>query len=259
MKTIAIVNYKGGVGKTVTTVNLAAELSAMGKRVIVMDADGQRNLSRFYKADTESGDTTYELMTGTSSACWDEIIQPTDDDCSICIVPASAELPKADLAALTGGVVNRNGLRGFCEAVAEDEGADYVLIDCPTSYSAATVAALTAADEVIIPVELEGFALDGARDLCEQVESLRRLNPWLRVAGALITKRYRSKLQDEAEAALRATSIPVFLQTIPRRAVVPESTVAGVALRDYFPGSPAALSYQLFAQEFLEQEGEDNG
>ena len=150
MKTIAIVNYKGGVGKTVTTINLAAELSAMGKRVIVMDADGQRNLSRFYKADTESGDTTYELMTGTSSACWDEIIQPTDDDCSICIVPASAELPKADLAALTGGVVNRNGLRGFCEAVAEDEGADYVLIDCPTSYSAATVAALTAADEVII-------------------------------------------------------------------------------------------------------------
>ena len=103
MKTIAIVNYKGGVGKTVTTVNLAAELSAMGKRVIVMDADGQRNLSRFYKADTESGDTTYELMTGTSSACWDEIIQPTDDDCSICIVPASAELPKADLAALDDG------------------------------------------------------------------------------------------------------------------------------------------------------------
>ena len=125
--------------------------------------------------------------------------------------------------------------------------------------ASAHMAALTAADEVIIPVELEGFALDGARDLCEQVESLRRLNPRLRVAGALITKRYRSKLQDEAEAALRATSIPVFLQTIPRRAVVPESTVAGVALRDYFPGSPAALSYQLFAQEFLEQEGENNG
>lgn len=258
MKTIAICNYKGGVGKTATAINLAAELSAANKRVIVIDADGQRNLSRFYKADTESGNTTYDLLTGSAEAYWEDVVQETGHD-DIRIVPASAELPKADLAALTGGVVNRNGLRGFCEAVAEDEDADYILIDCPTSYSAATVAALTAADEVIIPVELEGFALDGARDLCEQVESLRRLNPRLRVAGALITKRYRSKLQDEAEAALRATSIPVFLQTIPRRAVVPESTVAGVALRDYFPGSPAALSYQLFAQEFLEQEGEDNG
>lgn len=256
MKTIAICNYKGGVGKTATTINLAAELAAAGKRVIVIDADGQRNLSKFYRADTEHGDTTYELLTGANSSCWDEIAQYTDDEGSIRIVPASAELPKADLAALTGGAVNRNGLRDFCTAVAEDEGADYILIDCPTSYSAATVAALTAADEVIIPVELEGFALDGARDLCEQVEGLRRINPRLRVAGALITKRYRSKLQDEAEAALRATTIPTFQQTIPRRAVVPESTVAGVALRDYFPGSPAALSYQLFAQELLEMEGE---
>lgn len=259
MKTIAICNYKGGVGKTATTINLAAELAATGLRVIVIDADGQRNLSRFYKADTGCGNTTYELLTGTSAAFWDDIIQPVNEDCSIHIVPASAELPKADLAALTGGAVDRNGLRSFCEAVAEDEGADYILIDCPTSYSAATAAALTAADEVIIPVELEGFALDGARDLCEQVDGLRRLNPRLRVAGALITKRYRSKLQDEAEAALRATSIPVFLQTIPRRAVVPESTVAGAALRDYCPSSSAALSYQLFAQEFLEQEGERDG
>lgn len=258
MKTIAICNYKGGVGKTATTINLAAELSAAQKRVIVIDADGQRNLSRFYKADTEHGNTTYELMTGEAESFWADVVQDTSDE-NVHIVPASAELPKADLAALTGGTIHRSGLLGFCEAVAEDEGADFILIDCPTSYSAATVAALTAADEVIIPVELEGFALDGARDLCEQVESLRRLNPRLRVAGALITKRYRSKLQDEAEAALRATSIPVFLQTIPRRAVVPESTVAGVPLREYFPDSPAALSYQLFAQEFLEQEGERHG
>ena len=255
MKTIAICNYKGGVGKTATTINLAAELAAAGKRVIVIDADGQRNLSKFYRADTEGWNTTYGLLTGDAEPLWTELVQPTRSEC-IQIVSASDELPKADLAALTGGAVNRNGLRDFCTAVAEDEGADYILIDCPTSYSAATVAALTAADEVIIPVELEGFALDGARDLCEQVEGLRRINPRLRVAGALITKRYRSKLQDEAEAALRATTIQTFQQTIPRRAVVPESTVAGVALRDYFPGSPAALSYQLFAQELLEMEGE---
>lgn len=255
MKTIAIVNYKGGVGKTVTTINLAAELSAAGKRVIVMDADGQRNLSTFYRVvEDASGGTTYGLLTGQAESLWSDNLAETRDE-SIRIVPGSSELPKADLAALTGGEVHRRGFRDFCEAVAEDDGADYVLIDCPTSYSAATVAALAAADEVIIPVELEGFALAGARDLCEQVESLRRINPTLRVAGALITKRYRSRLQDEAEAALRATDIPVFSQSIPRRAVVAESIAAGVPLREYFPDNPAALSYRLFAQELLEREG----
>lgn len=254
MKTIAIVNYKGGVGKTVTTINLAAELSAMGKRVIVMDADGQRNLSAFYRVDEPSqGGTTYDLLTGQAEALWSDNLGVTRDE-GVKIVPGSAELPKADLAALTGGEIHRNGFRDFCEAVAEDDGADYILIDCPTSYSAATVAALAAADEVIIPVELEGFALAGARDLCEQVEGLHRINPRLRVAGALITKRYRSRLQDDAEAALRATNIPVFQQSIPRRAVVAESIAAGVPLREYIPSNPATLSYQLFAQELLEIE-----
>ena len=254
MKTIAIVNYKGGVGKTVTTINLAAELSAVGKRVIVMDADGQRNLSTFYRmAEDSVGGTTYDLLTGRAETLWSDNLAATRDE-NVWLVPGSSELPKADLAALTGGEIHRRGFRDFCEAVAEDSGADYVLIDCPTSYSAATVAALAAADEVIIPVELEGFALAGARDLYEQVEGLRRINPSLRVAGALITKRYRSRLQDDAEAALRATEIPVFSLSIPRRAAVAESTAAGVPLREYFPGNPAALSYRLFAQELLEQE-----
>ena len=244
MKTIAICNYKGGVGKTATTINLAAELAAAGREVIVIDVDGQRNLSKFYQADTEHGSTTYELLTGQAEPLWAELVQPTRSE-RIEIVPASDELPKADLAALTGGDVNRSGLRDFCTAVAEDGGADYILIDCPTSYSAATVAAFFAADEVIIPVELEGFALAGARDLTEQIAGLRR------VAGALITKRYRSRLQDEAEAALRATNIPTFRQSIPRRAAVPESIAAGMALRDYAAGNPAALSYHLFAQEYL--------
>lgn len=253
MKTIAICNYKGGVGKTATTINLAAELAAAGKRVIVIDVDGQRNLSKFYQADTEHGSTTYELLTGQAEPLWEELVQSTSSK-RIRIVPASDELPKADLAALTGGDVHRSGLRDFCTAVAEDEGADYILIDCPTSYSAATVAALFAADEVIIPVELEGFALAGARDLTEQIAGLRRINPRLRVAGALITKRYRSRLQDEAEAALRATTIPTFRQSIPRRAAVPESIAAGMALRDYSANNPATLSYHLFALEYLGEE-----
>ena len=164
MKTIAIMNYKGGVGKTVTTINFAAELAAAGKRVIVMDADGQCNLSDIFRADTLHGGTTYEVLTGETGCCWDELVQETPVD-GVKIVPASAELPKADIAALTGERLAKNGIRDFCLAVAEDEGADYILIDCPTAYNAATVAALGAADEIIIPVELEGFSLHGAGEI----------------------------------------------------------------------------------------------
>ena len=136
MKTIAIMNYKGGVGKTVTTINFAAELAAAGKSVIVMDADGQCNLSDIFRADTLHGGTTYEVLTGETGCCWDELVQDTPVE-GVKIVPASAELPKADIAALTGERLAKNGIRDFCLAVAEDEGADYILIDCPTAYNAA--------------------------------------------------------------------------------------------------------------------------
>ena len=200
MKTIAIMNYKGGVGKTVTTINFAAELAAAGKRVIVMDADGQCNLSDIFRADTLHGGTTYEVLTGEVCGCWDEIIQETPVE-DVVIVPASAELPKADIAALTGERLAKNGIRDFCLAVAEDEGADYILIDCPTAYNAATVAALGAADEIIIPVELEGFSLHGAGEICSQVVNMRTVNPRLRIAGALITKRRSTRMQEAAEDA----------------------------------------------------------
>ena len=202
MKTIAIMNYKGGVGKTVTTINFAAELASAGKRVIVMDADGQCNLSDSFRADTLHGGTTYEVLTGEVCGCWDEIIQETPVE-DVVIVPASAELPKADIAALTGERLAKNGIRDFCLAVAEDEGADYILIDCPTAYNAATVAALGAADEIIIPVELEGFSLHGAGEIRSQVANMRTVNPRLRIAGALITKRRGTRIQEAAEQALR--------------------------------------------------------
>lgn len=222
MKTIAIMNYKGGVGKTVTTINFAAELAAAGKRVIVMDADGQCNLSDIFRADTLHGGTTYEVLTGETGCCWDELVQDTPVE-GVKIVPASAELPKADIAALTGERLAKNGIRDFCLAVAEDEGADYILIDCQTAYNAATVAALGAADEIIIPVELEGFSLHGAGEIRSQVANMRTVNPRLRIAGALITKRRGTRIQEAAEQALRVSGIPAFEAAIPLRASVPAS------------------------------------
>ena len=224
MKTIAIMNYKGGVGKTVTTINFAAELAAAGKSVIVMDADGQCNLSDIFRA--------------------------------------SAELPKADIAALTGERLAKNGIRDFCLAVAEDEGADYILIDCPTAYNAATVAALGAADEIIIPVELEGFSLHGAGEIRSQVANMRTVNPRLRIAGALITKRRGTRIQEAAEQALRVSGIPAFEAAIPLRASVPASMSnlnASKTLMGYAPKDAATKAYHDFTREYLSKGGAVNG
>ena len=262
MKTIEIMNYKGGVGKTVTTINFAAELAAAGKRVIVMDADGQCNLSDIFRADTMHGGTTYEVLIDAALwGCWDEIIQETPID-GVKIVPASAELPKADIAALTGERLAKNGIRDFCLAVAEDEGADYILIDCPTAYNAATVAALGAADEIIIPVELEGFSLHGAGEIRSQVANMRTVNPRLRIAGALITKRRGTRIQEAAEQALRVSGIPAFETAIPLRASVPASMSnlnASKTLRGYAPKDAATKAYHDFTREYLSKGGAVNG
>ena len=261
MKTIAIMNYKGGVGKTATTINFAAELAAAGKRVIVMDADGQCNLSDIFGADTMNGGTTYEILTGETGGCWVELAQLTPIE-GVEIIPASAELPKADIAALTGERIAKNGLNDFCLAVAEDGEVDYILIDCPTAYNAATVAALGAADEIIIPVELEGFSLHGAGEIRSQVANMRTVNPRLRIAGALITKRRATRIQDAAEQALRVSGIPAFGAAIPLRAAVPASMSnlsATKTLRGYAPHDAAALAYRSFTQEYLNKGGASNG
>lgn len=261
MKTIAIMNYKGGVGKTATTINFAAELAAAGKRIIVMDADGQCNLSDIFGADTMSGGTTYEILTGGCGCCWDELTQPTPIK-GVEIIPASAELPKADIAALTGERLARGGLSDFCLAVAEDGEVDYILIDCPTAYNAATVSALGAADEIIIPVELEGFSLHGAGEIRSQVANMRTVNPRLRIAGALITKRRSTRMQEAAEDALRVSGIPVFQAEIPLRASVPASMSnlnASKTLMGYAPKDAATQAYHAFTREYLSKGGASNG
>ena len=260
MKTIAIMNYKGGVGKTATTINFAAELAAAGRRVVVMDADGQCNLSDIFHADTLHGGTTYEVLTGETGCCWGELAQDTPVE-GVRIVPASAELPKADIAALTGEKLAGNGIRDFCLAVAEDGEVDYILIDCPTAYNAATVAALGAADEIIIPVEMEGFSLRGAGEIRSQVANMRAVNPRLRIAGALITKRRGTRVQEASEQALRASGIPAFRAAIPLRAAVPASMSnlsASKTLRGYAPKDAATLAYRAFTREYLREGGVNN-
>lgn len=192
MKTIAICNLKGGVGKTTTALNLGAVLAA-NARVLLIDADSQYNLSLHLRADC-TGATLASLFEGESY--YDNLIQPTYLR-QVDIIPASLDLMAYDLSMLTGGKANRYALRDLCTALAEDEAYDYVLIDCPPSFSAACAAALAAADEVILPTTVGAYEQEGAQNLLRQIGGMRQINPGLHVAGVLITRYYRSALTDQ--------------------------------------------------------------
>ena len=254
MKTIAIMNFKGGVGKTVTTINMAAELANRGKRVVVIDADGQRNLSSFFGADTESGGTLYEVLTGEAEPYYGELLQETQVE-GVSILPASMKLIHADLSALKDGTINLMAVSELVATIAEDDAADYVLIDCPPSFSASTTAALAAADEVIIPLRLDAFSLAGMDELLYQIGEMRQVNPRLKVAGVLVTMRFIANAEAQAEAALRKLLMPVFKQTIRRSVTVEQSTFIREPLRKMAPESAIAQDYAAFVDEYLENGG----
>lgn len=228
MRTTAIFSYKGGTGKTTTAINLAAELAAHGKRVILIDADGQRNTSDFFDVDTENAATLYELLEG-SEPYYENLLQYQCGDIpkmmNIAVLPSSAKLATVELERTMGEATSLHlgAIRDLCEAVAEDDAADFVLIDCPPSFAPQTVAALIAADDVIVPVTPDSWSVSGLRDVGISIQGARKSNHRLRIAGVLMTKVDISAIARDAEAGLRQSGYPVFKTTI-RQSVWPSKT-----------------------------------
>ena len=146
---------------------------------------------------------------------------------------------------------NITALRDFVQAVEEDQEVDVVLFDCPPGFTAASTAALMAAQEVIIPVLMDGFSLEGMAEMLAQVSSIRSSNPSLKVGGVLINQWHRSVPVVQAEQVLRAMPVPVYKQTIRRSDKVLESTMVKEAVADYSVTSAAARDYRLLAQEIF--------
>ena len=204
MTTIAIMNLKGGVGKTVTAINLADVLAAAGKRTLLVDCDGQMSLTRFYLPDLDP-DTTPTLegvLLGTAEPFWDDNIQEISD--KVCLLPGSSGLYRMDVAAVQGGAPGwQKAMRDYRDAVAEDGEVDYLVFDCPPGFTCASIAALMAADDVVIPMLVDGFSLWGVTDLAAQINSIKSANPRVRVSGVLITQTEAIAGQD----ALRALAL----------------------------------------------------
>lgn len=254
MRTIAIMNNKGGVGKTVTAINLADILvSDYGKRVVLVDCDGQANLTRFYlpEFDGETGVTTSDVLLGSSEQVWSDNLLPLR--AGLDLLPADSSLYELDRRAIQDGNGSPERLVWFTRAAREDNETDYMIFDCPPGFTLASVGALMAADEVVIPMMMDGFSFSGVADLTAQVAALRRTQHKLRIAGVLITQWHNSPAVTQGEGLLRSMRVPVFTTTIRRTDKVVESTMDRTPVTQYSRSSAAARDYRRWVAEYLEE------
>lgn len=255
MRTTIIMNAKGGVGKTVTTINMAAELAARGKRVVCIDADPQCNLSSFFGGNL-NGLTLYEVLTRTDGPRYDGLFQITQLE-NVWILPGSMDLILADVRALKTRDIQ---LAAICDLVldmAADDLCDYVLIDSPPNFSAAVTAGLAAADDAIVPIKLDSFSIAGVEEMMRQIQGMREINPKLKVAGVLVTQYDGTTVARETAELLRESAVPVFGPVIRRTTAVDRSTFDRLPLREE-KGAYAARAAEEYAgvvTEYLYMEG----
>nr|WP_240617219.1 ParA family protein [Nocardioides speluncae] len=255
---MVVANQKGGVGKTTSTVNLAAALCQLGMRVLVIDLDPQGNASTALSIEHRRGvPSSYDLLVdGTPLA---DVIQECPDLDRLYVVPATIDLAGAEIE-LVSVVSRENRLQksiyghpwvGDAERAGEER-FDYVLIDCPPSLGLLTINALVAGAEMMIPIQAEYYALEGLGQLLETVEMVRsHLNPRLIVSTILVTMydartRLASGVADEVREHFGNQVLRVM---IPRSVRVSEAPSYGQTVMTYDPGSPGALSYLEAAKE----------
>lgn len=260
MRTIAILNLKGGVGKTTTAISMAAVLARMKKTVFLIDADPQANLSSFFgMADEGKFTTTCDLIMGPGGSADDYVYDTRAEN--VYLLPSGIDLITADIASVRAGS-DVKAIKNLLRALDEDaqigtddpdaSAFDFCIIDCPPSFTAASVAAVYAADDIIIPVEIDAFSVHGMVEVLKQIESVRKIQPRVRVAGVLITKWHNAPAVIQGEAALRGSAVPVFEQTIRRSEKVAEALFMSRTLEEYSRTSAAARDYWAFVEEYLE-------
>lgn len=258
MNAYSIVNFKGGVGKTVTAVNMAAILATeYGKRVLLVDADPQGNATQSLLPPGEYS-SLLSLLQG-DEPYYENLTTPTPIR-GVDMIPADDALRELDVDLLQGLRLNLQALRDLRDAVDEDEVYDCMIIDCPPALSPACAAAIAASTGVIIPIKLDAYSVRGMSELTAQIDRLRAVYPDVHVAGVLPTMWYRSDIVEQGEALLRANSpVRVFESKIRRSPKVDESTWTGEPVVSWSPRSAAAQDYRTFVAELLGREGPNRG
>ncbi|MFP7696133.1 ParA family protein [Trueperella sp. LYQ143] len=250
---IAMCNQKGGVGKTTTSINLAAGLAEYGRRVLVVDFDPQGAASAGLGVNTMALDRTlYNEMVATKPDVT-RIIHPISENLDL--LPANIELSAAEIQ-LINEVAREQSLMRVLRPVLGEY--DVIIVDCQPSLGLLTVNALTAAHGVIIPLEAEFFAMRGVALLVDQIERVQdRLNPQLEIDGVLLTMvDTRTLHAREVISTIRQQfGDRVFDTQIPRTVRFPDATVAAEPITSYDPNSKGAQAYLRLARELISRGG----
>lgn len=246
---ISVVNQKGGVGKTTTAVNLGAYLAALGKFVLLIDLDPQANATSGLGIDHRSMPKgVYEVIVGDAQPR--SVVQSTRVE-GFRMMPATASLAGAAVELVT---MDRREFRLADELLEIRNDYDFILIDCPPSLGLLTVNGLTAADQVLIPVQAEYYALEGLGSLVETIALVREnLKPQLDVMGAVITMfDKRNSLSDAVMRDLyQYFPNRIFRSVIPRNVRLAEAPSHGMTIFEYDPQSSGGRAYERLAREVL--------
>jgi len=256
-KTIAVVNQKGGVGKTTTVINLAAGLSLLGKKVLIIDLDPQGNSTSGLGIDKSSlNQSTYEVLINNGKI--DESLKKVEirDNKKIYICPSNAELSGADIELYN--LEEREWILNKAVHDSNLDNFDYILIDCPPSLSLLTINAFAASDSLLVPVQCEFYAMEGLAQLKKTIDLIiERINPSLEIEGLLLTMfDSRNNICKTVASEVRSFFKEQVLATlIPKNVKLAECPSFGQCIFDYDKDCMGAVSYLQLAKELISKNG----
>jgi len=241
---IAVINQKGGVGKTTTATNLAAQLAGKDTSVLLVDLDPQGNATSGLGLDKEIEPTTYDVLFGRTGL--DQAVRQADRE-GFYLLPANANLAAAEVE-LVGQLQREYALR----RALKDAAYDYIVIDCPPALGLLTINALTAADSILIPVQSEYYALEGLGQLLATVQRVKEgLNPGLDLLGVVLTMYdKRTSLSEQVANELKSHfGDKLFRTVIPRNVRLAEAPSFGKTIFEHDRWSKGARAYKQFSRE----------